>query len=141
MARACWVVGEVGADGALAKLSTEVATLARDARREAAGRDVDGRRHRRPTRRAAAAELAAYVPRVLAVTEPAAADRRLAGAIAAGALAGARRASRAATSILRRRRARTAATSPVPLSALTGLGRPGQRDGGHAGRTTGRSSR
>jgi electron transfer flavoprotein alpha subunit len=67
---AFWVVGETGPDGKLARISAEVATLARDLG-EAAGADVvgvvvggapDG-----PAR-----ELARYLPQVLSVTEPAA---------------------------------------------------------------------
>jgi electron transfer flavoprotein alpha subunit len=68
-----WVIGEVTADGALARISTEVATLVRElakaSSQDAAGIVVAAE----PA--AAAAELATYLPRVLAVTEPAAADR------------------------------------------------------------------
>ena len=68
-----WVLGEVTAEGTLARISTEVATLARTLG-EAAGKDVAGVVVAAdPT--AAAAELATYLPRVLAVSEPAAADR------------------------------------------------------------------
>jgi electron transfer flavoprotein alpha subunit len=68
-----WVIGEVTADGDLAKISTEVATLARTLA-ESAGKDVAGVVVAAdPT--AAATELARYLPRVLAVTEPATADR------------------------------------------------------------------
>jgi electron transfer flavoprotein alpha subunit len=68
-----WVLGEVTADGTLARISTEVATLARTLA-EAAAQDVAGVVVAAdPT--AAAAELATYLPRVLAVSEPAAADR------------------------------------------------------------------
>jgi len=68
-----WVVGEVTADGGLARISTEVATLARTLA-EAAGQKVSGVVVAAdPT--AAATELATYLPRVLAVTEPAAAER------------------------------------------------------------------
>jgi electron transfer flavoprotein alpha subunit len=68
-----WVLGEVTADGTLARISTEVATLARTLA-EAAGQDVAGVVVAAdPT--AAATELATYLPRVLAVSEPAAADR------------------------------------------------------------------
>jgi electron transfer flavoprotein alpha subunit len=68
-----WVVGEVTAEGGLARISTEVATLARTLA-EAAGQDVAGivvAADPAP----AAAELANYLPRVLAVAEPAAAQR------------------------------------------------------------------
>ena len=68
-----WVLGEVTADGTLARISTEVATLARTLA-EAAGEDVAGVVVTAdPT--SAATELATYLPRVLAVSEPAAADR------------------------------------------------------------------
>jgi len=68
-----WVLGEVTADGTLARISTEVATLARTLA-EASGQDVAGVVVAAdPT--AAATELASYLPRVLAVSEPAAADR------------------------------------------------------------------
>lgn len=68
-----WVVGEVTAEGGLARISTEVATLARSLAGEA-GQDVAGvvvAADPGP----AAAELARYLPRVLAVTEAAASDR------------------------------------------------------------------
>ena len=68
MAGTIWVVAEVGADGSLAKSSTEVATLARTladaAKTSAAGIVVAA------DPRAAAEELATYLPRVVAVTEP-----------------------------------------------------------------------
>jgi electron transfer flavoprotein alpha subunit len=68
-----WVLGEMTADGTLARISTEVATLARTLA-EAAGQEVAGVVVAAdPT--AAATELATYLPRVLAVSEPAAADR------------------------------------------------------------------
>ena len=68
-----WVVGEVSADGSLAKISTEVATLARTLA-EAGGQDVAGVVVAADPA-AAATELATYLPRVVAVTDPAAADR------------------------------------------------------------------
>jgi len=81
-ANAIWVHGELAADGSLAKISTEVATLAR-ALGEAGGRDVVGVVvGAEPA--AAAAELARFLPRVLALTEPATADH------AAGAIVGER---------------------------------------------------
>jgi len=67
------VVGEVTADGELARISTEVATLARRLG-EQAGRDVSGIVVAAEPDKAAA-ELATYVPRVIAMPEPAAADR------------------------------------------------------------------
>jgi electron transfer flavoprotein alpha subunit len=68
-----WVLGEVTADGTLARISTEVATLARSLA-EASGQEVAGVVVAADPA-AAAAELATYLPRVLAVSEPAAADR------------------------------------------------------------------
>ncbi len=68
-----WVIGEVTSDGGLAKISTEVATLARTLAAEA-GQEVVGivvAADPLP----AATELARYLPRVLAVAEPAAAGR------------------------------------------------------------------
>jgi electron transfer flavoprotein alpha subunit len=72
MAGAIWVHGETAADGSLAHISTEVATLARTVG-EAAGREVVGVVVA-PDPSAAADELARFVPRVLAVTEPATSD-------------------------------------------------------------------
>jgi electron transfer flavoprotein alpha subunit len=67
-----WVVAETNADGSLARSSAELATLARTlagkAGAEAAGIVVAA------DPKAAAEELATYVPRVVAVAEPAAAD-------------------------------------------------------------------
>jgi electron transfer flavoprotein alpha subunit len=68
-----WVLGEVTADGTLARISTEVATLARTLA-GASGQEVAGVVVAADPA-AAAAELATYLPRVLAVSEPAAADR------------------------------------------------------------------
>jgi electron transfer flavoprotein alpha subunit len=66
-----WVVAETNAGGSLAKSSTEVATLARTLA-EAAGASAAGIVVAADPK-AAAAELAGYVPRVVAVTEPKAA--------------------------------------------------------------------
>ena len=82
MAGAIWVHGETTADGSLARISTEVATLARTLA-EAGGREVVGIVVSSDPA-AAAEELAGYVPRVLAVTEPATADH------AAGTIVGER---------------------------------------------------
>jgi electron transfer flavoprotein alpha subunit len=79
---AIWVHGELTGDGALANISAEVATLARSLG-EKAGRDVVGVVVAADPS-GAAAELARYVPRVLAVTEPATADH------AAGTIVGQR---------------------------------------------------
>jgi electron transfer flavoprotein alpha subunit len=68
-----WVVGEVTADGELARISTEVATLARTLG-EQAGRDVTGIVVAADPNKAAE-QLAAYLPRVVPIPEPAAADR------------------------------------------------------------------
>jgi electron transfer flavoprotein alpha subunit len=68
-----WVIGEVAADGSLARISTEVATLVRTLA-EASGQEAAGIVVAADPA-AAAKELATYLPRVLAVTEPAVADR------------------------------------------------------------------
>lgn len=67
-----WVVSEVGAGGRLARISTEVATLVRGLG-EAAGREVVGVVVASPSvgTAGAADELAAYLPRVIAVEAPA----------------------------------------------------------------------
>jgi electron transfer flavoprotein alpha subunit len=77
-----WVHVEIAPDGSLAKISTEVATLARQLG-EAAGREVVGVVVASDPA-AAARELARFVPRVLAVTEPATSDH------AAGTIVGER---------------------------------------------------
>jgi electron transfer flavoprotein alpha subunit len=69
---ALWVVGEPTAEGGLARISAEVATLARGLA-EASGREAVGIVVAAEPKDAAE-ELAAYLPRVLAITEPAAAD-------------------------------------------------------------------
>jgi electron transfer flavoprotein alpha subunit len=84
MAGGIWVHGELAGDGSLAKLSTEVATLAR-ALGDAGGGDVTGVVIGADPAGAADA-LAAYLPRVLAVTEPATSDHA-AGTIVAQRLA------------------------------------------------------
>ena len=67
MTGALWVVAETGADGHLARISAEVATLVRGLA-AAAGRDVAGIVVAPPAHAAvAAAELAAFLPRVVAV--------------------------------------------------------------------------
>jgi electron transfer flavoprotein alpha subunit len=85
MAGAIWVHGETAADGSLARISTEVATLARSLA-EAEGRELLGVVIASDPS-GAAEELARYVPRVVAVTEPATADHT-AGTIVAERLAG-----------------------------------------------------
>ncbi len=67
-----WIVGQVGPGGALARLSAEVATLARTLG-ELGGEDVTGIVVAADPA-AAAAELATFVPRVVAVTDPAIAN-------------------------------------------------------------------
>ena len=80
-----WVHGEIAGDGSLAKLSTEVATLARaiaarDGRAEVIGIVIGSDPARPPS------ELARFVPKVLTVTEPTTADHA-AGMIVAQRLA------------------------------------------------------
>ena len=79
-----WVHGELAPDGSLAKISTEVATLARNLA-ETAGSEVVGIVVASDPA-AAATELASFIPRVLAVTEPATAEHA-AGTIVAQRIA------------------------------------------------------
>jgi len=82
---ALWVVAEPGADGGIARVSAEAATLARDLG-AATGRDVIGiviAADPAP----AAKELATYLPLVWAITEPEAAEHAW-SAVAAGHVAG-----------------------------------------------------
>jgi len=67
------VLAELNGDGSLAKISTEVATLARALAEGSGGEAVGLVVAAEPD--AAAKELARFLPRVLAVTEPAAAGR------------------------------------------------------------------
>ena len=67
-----WVVAELNADGGLAKISTELATLARSLAEQGNGAAVGVVVAAEPAR--AASELAAYLPRVVAVSDPAAGD-------------------------------------------------------------------
>jgi electron transfer flavoprotein alpha subunit len=80
-----WVHGELAGDGSLAKLSTEVATLARALAAESGGAQVTGIVVGADPARAAT-ELAAFVPKVLTITEPSTADHA-AGMIVAQRLA------------------------------------------------------
>jgi electron transfer flavoprotein alpha subunit len=64
-----WVVGEPNADGSISKLSTEIATLARSLAAAAGGEAVGVVVAADPGR--AAGELAGFLPRVIAVAEPA----------------------------------------------------------------------
>ena len=80
MAGQIWVVAQPGPAGGLARLSTEVATLARTLA-AAGGRDVTGIVVATDPA-SAAGELAGYLPRVLAISEPA-----LAGAAGATVVA------------------------------------------------------
>ena len=81
---ALWVVAEPGPDGGLANISTEAATVARELG-ATAGRDVVGIVVAADPA-AAAADLATYLPLVLTVTDPAAADHAW-SAVAAGHVA------------------------------------------------------
>jgi electron transfer flavoprotein alpha subunit len=73
MAGGIWVIGQAGPSGGLARLSEEVATLARTLG-EASGREVTGLVISADPD-AAAAALAAFVPRVVAVTDSSLADQ------------------------------------------------------------------
>ena len=79
MAGAVWAVGEV-ADGVATRLSTEVATVARTLA-EASGRGAVGVVVAADPGQAAA-ELAAFMPRVVAIAAPGAADRPIAAVAA-----------------------------------------------------------
>jgi electron transfer flavoprotein alpha subunit len=80
-----WVHGEIAGDGSLAKLSTEVATLARSVAEASGDAEVTGIVIGADPG-AAANELASFVPKVLAVAEPATKDNS-AGMIVAQRLA------------------------------------------------------
>jgi electron transfer flavoprotein alpha subunit len=80
-----WVIGEPGPDGGLARLSAEVATLARDLGAQG-GRRVTGVAVAAEPE-AMAAELARYLPAVLAIAEPAAGEHAW-SALAAERVAG-----------------------------------------------------
>ena len=84
MPGAIWVHGETNTEGGLARISTEVATVGR-ALAEAAGAELVGVVVASDPG-AAAQELARFVPRVLAIAEPATADHA-AGTIVAERLA------------------------------------------------------
>jgi electron transfer flavoprotein alpha subunit len=112
-----WVHGETNAEGGLARISTEVATLGRSLA-VSAGADLVGVVVAADPA-AAAQELARFVPRVLAITEPATADHA-AGTIVAERLA----------ALAEREQPRTILTGAGPegrdvagvLSALLGWG-------------------
>jgi len=101
---AIWLIAETNADGSLAKSSTEVATLARTLA-EAAGTSAAGLVIAADPK-AAAEELAAYVPRVVSIAEPAAEDN-----------AWAQPAAQRAAAIL---------ASESPAAVLTGAGPDGR---------------
>ena len=79
-----WVVAEPGPDGGLANISAETATLVRELG-AATGRDVVGIVVAADPA-TAATELATYLPRVLTIADPAAADNAW-SAVAAGRIA------------------------------------------------------
>jgi electron transfer flavoprotein alpha subunit len=104
---AVWVIAEVGADGSLAKSSTEVATLARSlAAAAGAGASAAGIVVAADPA-GAAKELAGYLDRVVAVAVPDAADN-----------AWAQVAAQEAAAIL--------ASEPAPAAVLTGAGPDGR---------------
>jgi electron transfer flavoprotein alpha subunit len=80
MPGALWVHGEVSADGQLARISTEVATLARSLAEQAGAEAVGVVVAPDPS--TAAADLARFLPRVLAVSEPTAGDHAVATVVA-----------------------------------------------------------
>ncbi len=69
-----WVIGELNADGSIAKISTEIATLARSLATQAGEADVLGIVVG-PDPARAATELAAFAPQVVAIADPSAAGR------------------------------------------------------------------
>jgi electron transfer flavoprotein alpha subunit len=75
-----WVAAELAADGGLARITTEIATLARSLAEQGGGEAVGVVVAADPTR--AATELARYLPRVVAVPEPRVASQAWAGAAA-----------------------------------------------------------
>ena len=107
-----WVIAEIGADGSLAKSSTEVATLARTLA-DAAGSTAAGIVVAADPA-AAAKELAGFVPRVIAVTTP-----------AADGNAWAQVAAQQAAAIL--------ASEAAPATVLTGAGPDGRDIAGTLG--------
>jgi electron transfer flavoprotein alpha subunit len=114
-----WVIGEPGPDGGLARLSTEAATLARDLG-AASGRDVVGVVIAVDPA-AAAAELARFVPRVVAVADPGMADRTW-SAMAAPRLAGLLEAAATPPDLILAGAGPDGRDLAGSLSALTGLG-------------------
>ena len=80
MAGAIWVIGETGPDGSLANISAETATLARTLAEAGGAEAVGVVVAAEPAK--SAAELARYVPRVLAVREAAVADNAAATIVA-----------------------------------------------------------
>ncbi len=101
-----WVIGEAAPGGGLANISGEVATLARSLA-DAAGGSVTGV-VLSDAPDAAAQELAVFLPRVIAVTEPALADRPW------------------ATAAAERIAALVEAADPVPAGILVGAGPDGR---------------
>jgi electron transfer flavoprotein alpha subunit len=101
---AIWVIAETNADGSLAKSSTEVATLAR-ALADAAGTTAAGLVIAADPK-AAAEELASFVPRVVSIAEKAA-DRNAWAQVAA-------------------QRAAAILASETPAAVLTGAGPDGR---------------
>ena len=114
-----WVVGEPGPEGGLARLSTEAATLARDLG-AASGHEVVGIVIAADPA-AAAAELARFVPRVVAVAEPSVADHAW-SAIAATRLAGLLDAAAAPPDLVLVGAGPDGRDLAGALSAVTGLG-------------------
>jgi len=108
---AIWVIAETNADGSLAKSSAEVATLARNLAEEAGVSAAGIVVAADPA--AAAKELAGYVGRVVAVTEPAAAGN--------------------AWSVVAAQRAAAVLADAAPTAVLTGAGPDGRDVAGTLG--------
>ena len=115
------VIGELAPDGSLTKLSTEVATLARDLA-DAAGTNVRGCRRRRLARGCRCRGSLPSTCRVVVTVDGFAPDRSLAPV--AAALAG----LAADADVLLCSASPDGRDAAGTLSALTGLGRPRERD-------------
>lgn len=114
-----WVIGEPGADGGLARLSTEVATLARALGAQGGGDVIGVMIAAEPD--GPAGELARYVPNVWTMADPAASGHAW-SAIAAARVAGLLEAPDAAPDAILVGAGPDGRDLAGALSALTGLG-------------------
>ncbi len=116
---ALWVIGEPGADGGLARLSTEVATLARELGTQN-GSDIIGVVNAAEPS-APATELARYLPKVWTIEDPAASGNAW-SAIAAARVAGLLESQTTAPDAILAGAGPDGRDLAGALSALTGLG-------------------